>query len=370
MQSEDHGKEMKTRNIMPLAGKVVPVVGLIVFGVCNIIPTNFILTVMVCISIIAVVMVSVYHAESVAHHIGDPLGSLMLALAVTIIEVSLIISMMITGGADASELARDAVFSTVMIVCNGVVGLSLLGGSLKHRVVAFRIGGTSPALAVLATLTTLTLVLPTHTTSTPGPRFSSSQLVFVSVVSLLLYGLFVFVQSVRHRDDFLDLDADFASQGDHEHSPHTNIWASLGLLVLSLVGVVGLAEVLAPVLEEAIDAAGLPHAVVGVAISLLVLMPETASAFRAAYRNRMQVSFNLAFGSALATIGLTIPAIAATATLLNLPLDLGLPPKDVSLLAITLLVTSLTVAPGNATVLQGAVHLVLFVVFVFLSIIP
>jgi len=366
MQSDHAGSEMKTREIMPTLGKVLPVACLAVFGVCQFMTLNFILTMLVRISIIAAVMVSVYHAEAVAHYIGDPLGSLVLALAVTIIEVSLIISMMITGGPDTSELARDAVFSTVMIVCNGVVGLSLLGGSLKHRVVSFRVAGTSPALSVLATLATLTLVLPTYTTTTPGPSFSREQLIFVGLVSLALYGIFIFVQSVRHRDDFIALESEAA----HAHTAHTNIWVSLGLLALSLISVVGLAEVLAPELEAAIDAAGLPHAVVGVAIALLVLMPETASAFRAAYGNRMQVSFNLAFGSALATIGLTIPAIAATALLLNLPLDLGLPPKEVSMLANTLLVTSLTVAPGNATVLQGAVHMVLFAVFVFLSIIP
>ncbi|MFM7316808.1 MAG: calcium:proton antiporter [bacterium] len=361
--------ESDKKSLLPILGKVLPPAALGVFGVCHFITPGYFLTFVVFASIIAAVMVAVYHAEAIAHRIGDPMGTLVLALAVTIIEVSLIISMMVSGGDDATELARDAVFSTVMIVCNGVVGLSLMAGSLKHRVVTFRVEGTSPALAVLATLATLTLVMPTYTTTTPGPSFSRGQLIFAGLVSLTLYGIFLFVQSVRHREDYLQ--PMLADEFEEEpHSPSGNLWIHLGLLAMSLLAVVGLADELSPAIERGIDAAGLPHAVVGLAIALLVLMPEMASAFRAAYRNRMQVSFNLAFGSALATIGLTIPVVAVAATLLQMKLDLGLPPKDTAMLAITLLVTSLTVSSGTATVLQGAVHLVLFAVFIFLSVIP
>ena len=242
-------------------------------------------------------------------------------------------------------------------------------GTLRHRVLAFRVEGTVPALAVLATLTTLTLVLPTFTSSTAGPTLSSSQLVFAGVVSLTLYGVFVFVQTVRHRDYFLTENVETGEV--HAATPTVAVAVvSLLLLFVSLVAVVGLAKVLAPGIESAVSAAGMPQSVVGIAIALMVLLPETWAALRAAMRNRMQISLNLALGSALATIGLTIPAVATTSIILGLPLDLGLAPKEVTLLVLSLFLSSMTLAGGRATVLQGAVHLVLFAVFVFLAMVP
>ena len=320
-------------------------------------------------TLIASVLVAVHHAEVIAHRLGEPFGTLVLALAVTVIEVSLIVSMMLAGGEGSSALARDTVYATVMIVCNGVIGLCLLMGSIRHRTIGFRVEGTTPALAVMATLTTLTLVLPTYTSSTAGPTFSAPQLVFAGVVSFVLWGVFVFVQTVRHRDYFLP--ANGQSEDAHAAPPSgATALISLVLLLVSLVAVVGLAKVLAPSIEAAVVGAGMPHAVVGIAIALMVLLPETMSAVRAARSDRMQTSFNLALGSALATIGLTIPAVAATSILLGLPLDLGLPPKEVALLALTLLLTSTTLSGGRATILQGAVHLVVFAVFVFLAMVP
>jgi Ca2+:H+ antiporter len=319
--------------------------------------------------LIGSVITAVHHAEVIAHRVGEPFGTLVLALAVTVIEVSLIVSMMLSSGGTAGALARDTVFATVMIICNGVVGLCLLAGSLRHHVLAFRVEGTTPTLGVLATLTTLTLVLPTLTTSTVGPTFSPAQLAFAGVVSLLLYGVFVFVQTGRHRDFFLPEGA-AAEDGHAPAPPALAAWWSLGLLVLSLVAVVGLAKVLAPSVERAVAAAGMPQGVVGIVIAAVVLMPETGAAVRAAMRNRMQISFNLALGSALATIGLTIPAVAITSIVMRLPLELGLPPKEVALLALSLLLSSMTLGGGRATVLQGAVHLVLFAVFVFLAMVP
>ena len=315
------------------------------------------------------VLVAVHHAEVIALRVGEPFGTLVLALAVTVIEVSLVVALMLSGGTAAEALARDTVFATVMIICNGVVGLCLLLGALRHRVLEFRVEGTTPALAVLATLCTLTLVLPNFTSTTPGPTLSPAQLVFAAAVSLVLYAVFVFVQTVRHRDYFLPL----AGDGDDAHpDPPSTATALLSLLMLtaSLVAVVGLAKTLAPGIEAAVQTAGVPHAVVGITIALMVLLPETWAAARAALRNRMQTSFNLALGSALATIGLTIPAVAATATALGLSLQLGLPDKEIALLALTLVISAMTLSPGNATVLQGAVHLVLFAVFLFLAVVP
>jgi Ca2+:H+ antiporter len=328
----------------------------------------WILVVLVAIALVVAVFVAVHHAEVVAHRVGEPFGTLILAMSVTVIEVALIVSMMLSGKGAASTLARDTVFATVMIVCNGVVGLCLLAGSIRHHVLAFRVEGTSPALSVLIALTTLTLVLPGLTLTTPGPTFSPSQLVFAGVMSLVLYGVFLFVQTVRHRDYFLPV-----GDGEDQHAPpptRRRALVSLGLLLVALVAVVALAKVLSPSIEAGIAAASAPPAVIGIAIALLVLLPETSAAVRAATRNRMQTSLNLALGSALATIGLTIPAVAAAAILAGLPLALGLPAKEVALLALTLLISVVTLAGGRATVLQGAVHLVLFAVFLFLSIVP
>lgn len=321
------------------------------------------------ITLVGAVMAAVHHAEVIAHRVGEPFGTLVLALAVTVIEASLIVSMMLSSISDASALARDTVFATVMIICNGVVGLCLLVGTLRHRIVDFRVEGTIPALAVLATLTTLTLVLPNFTVATAGPTLSKPQLAFAGVISLVLYFVFVQVQTIRHRDYFLPVDS--APADTHaEPPPAAAAWASLALLLVALVAVVGLAKVVSPSIEAAVSAAGLPHAVVGICIALVVLMPETISAVRAARRARMQTSFNLALGSALATIGLTIPVVAATSIALGLPLALGLAPTEIVFLALTLLLTFMTLSSGRATVLQGAVHLVLFATYLFLAAIP
>lgn len=319
--------------------------------------------------LVGAVIVAVFHAEVIALRVGEPFGTLVLALAVTIIEVALIVSMMLSDPVGGTALARDTVFATVMIVCNGVVGLCLATGAWRHRVVAFRIEGTASALSVLVALTGLVLVLPEFTTSTAGPTYSPPQMMFAGLMSLLLYGVFVFVQTVRHREFFLPVDSgqDAALGG---RPGGRQALAALALLVAALVAVVGLAKLLAPTIQHGVAAAGAPAAVVGVAIALLVLLPETGAAFNAAYRNRMQTSLNLALGSALATIGLTIPAVAAVAIALDIPLVLGLPAKEIVLLALTLFVSSITLASGQATVLQGAVHLVLFAAFLFLAVVP
>lgn len=329
------------------------------------------LLILITAGLIAAVLVAVFHAEVVAHQVGEPLGTLVLALCVTVIEVSLIVSLMLSGGENTSALARDTVFATVMIICNGVIGLSVMAGALRYRIVRFNTDSVSSALSVLTALTTLTLVLPKFTTSSPGPTYSLSQLVFAGSMSLLLYGLFVFVQTIRHRDFFLHVGP--SGSTEEEHAPPPGIpsaLASLGLLLLSLVAVVGLAKKLAPSIEQGVAAMGAPAAVVGVAIAMLVLLPETLAALRAAKLNRMQTSINLALGSALATIGLTIPAVAAASVVFNIPLELGLSSLDIVLLVLTLLVSTITLVIGRATVLQGAVHLVLFAAFIFLAVVP
>jgi Ca2+:H+ antiporter len=273
---------------------------------------------------------------------------------------------MVAGGKDTSTLARDTVFAAFMITANGVVGLSLLTATLHHRVATFNAEGTATALATVATLATLTMVVPTFTTSRPGPELSGSQLAFAAVASLALYLLFVFVQTVRHRDYFLPETLE-----EHAAPPTTReALQSLGLLLVALVAVVGLAKVESPAIEDAVASVGAPHSAVGVVIALVVLAPETLAAWRNARRDRMQVSFNLALGSGIASIGLTIPAIAIASIWLEGPLVLGLGSMQLVLFAITVVVSALTILPGRATLQESGVHLVLFVAFVFLAFNP
>jgi len=318
--------------------------------------------------LIATVFAAVYHAEVVAHRTGEPFGTLVLALAVTVIETALIVSVMLAAPADNAALARDTMFAAVMIVCNGIVGACLLWGGARHREQAFHLQGASAALAVLAALTVLTLILPNVATSAPGPHFSTPQLVFAAVVSLALYGAFVFVQTVRHRDYFLPVGGD-----EEAHAPppsNRTALASAGLLLASLVAIVGLAKALTPSVELGVARLGLPRAVVGIVIAALVLLPEGLAAVRAARADRLQTSLNLALGSALATIGLTIPAVAAVAIAIGQPLELGLAEKEQVLLALTLFVSVITLGTGRTTVLQGIVHLLMFAVFLFFAVAP
>ncbi|HEY3095598.1 MAG TPA: ionic transporter y4hA [Acidimicrobiia bacterium] len=317
------------------------------------------------------VLAAVHHAEVVAHRVGEPFGSLVLAVAVTVIEVALIVTLMLSGGSETATLARDTVFAAIMITCNGVVGVSLVVGALRQRVVSFNAEGTAAALATVLTLATVSLVLPTFTTSRPGPEFSPDQLAFAAVASVALYALFVVVQAVRHRDYYLPVGAEATAVGDHATPPSSReAFRSLGLLVLALVAVVGLAKTESPAIEDLVAAVDAPPSAVGVVIALLVLLPETLAAVRNARRTRLQTSFNLAFGSAMASIGLTIPAIAFASIWLEGPLELGLGGTQIVLLAITAVVGALTVLPGRATLQEGGVHLVLVGAFLFLAVKP
>jgi Ca2+:H+ antiporter len=320
-------------------------------------------------ALVTTVFAAVYHAEVIAHRTGEPFGTLVLAIAVTIIEVALIVSVMVAAPAEKAGLARDTVFAAVMIVCNGIVGLCLLWGGAHHHEQGFQVHGASAALAVLAALTTLTLILPNVTTTVAGPLFSTSQLIFEGIISLVLYGSFVFIQTVRHRDYFLPVGSD----DKQAHAPppsNKTTTVSAVLLLAALVAVVGLAKSLTPTLEIGVARLDVPRAVVGIVIAGLVLLPEGLAAVRAARANRLQTSLNLALGSALATIGLTIPAVAVVSIALQQPLELGLGAKDQVLLALTLLVGVITLGTGRTTILQGVVHLVIFAVFLFFAVVP
>ena len=316
--------------------------------------------------LVASVFASVHHAELVAHRIGEPFGTLVLAVAVTVIEVGLVVSVMLDGGVGQAALPRDTVFAAVMVVCNGVVGLCLLLGGARHGEQGFQVQGASGSLAVLGALTVLTLILPNTTMSVAGPVFSTGQLVFCGVVSLVLYGFFVFVQTVRHPDDFLADQPDLPG-----HRPTLGMaWLGAALLVVSLLVVVALAKTLSPALERGLAMAGAPRPVIGIVIAVLVLLPEGVTAVRAARADRLQTSLNLALGSALASIGLTIPAVAVVSVMLGQQLVLGLDYKEAVLLVLTLFTGVLTLGTGRTTVLQGAVHLTIFAAFLFLAVVP
>jgi Ca2+:H+ antiporter len=319
------------------------------------------------------VLAAVHHAEVIAHRVGEPFGSLILAVAVTVIEVGLIVMLMAGGGDKSATLARDTVFAAVMITLNGITGLCLLVASLRHRTAIFNSEGTGAALATVATLATLSLVLPNFTASVPGPEFSGAQLVFAAVAALVLYGLYVATQTRRHRDYFLPVtrEGEVISEEEHAEVPSTRgALVSLGLLLVALAGVVGLAKGVSPAIESGVAAAGMPHSVVGVVIALLVLLPETIAAVHAARRDRVQTSLNLAIGSAMASIGLTIPAVAVASIWLSGPLVLGLGATHMVLLALTVLVGTLTIVPGRATPLQAGLHLAILAAYLELSVIP
>ncbi len=318
------------------------------------------------------IFAAVHHAEVVAHRVGEPYGSLVLAVAVTVIEVGLIVMLMTGGGPHASTYARDTVFAAVMITLNGIVGLSILAGAWHHRLATFNASGSGAALSAVVALVGLCLVLPGFTVTEAGLEYAPAQLAFAAVASFVLYLAFVFTQTGRHRDFFLPEPG--VPDGHHDaHAEPPSVretWLSVVLLMVALVSVVGLAKLLSHPIENALNALGLPYAMVGVVIALLVLAPETLAALNNARRDRVQISLNLAYGSALASIGLTIPVVAVAMIWLTGPLTLGLEPMQIMLLTLSVVISVLTLAEGRAMILQGVVHLALLATFIFFSALP
>lgn len=321
---------------------------------------------MVCL-LFATVFVVLGNAEAIAHRVGEPYGTLILTLAVTIIEASVIISMMLHGENNPT-LARESVFSTVMIVCSGVLGICLTFGGWRHQQQAIMRQGTSGYLGVLIALSVLTLVLPNYTLSTGPGTFSSLQLAFVSTLSVLLYAGFVFVQTGRHRADFVGA----VDHGGEPAAPQEPLLPNVIFLILGLAGIVLLTKMIAAGIEDGLAALQIARsdAIVGAFIATLVLMPESVAAIRAALNDDLQRSLNLALGSACATIGLTIPAVAIASLITGRGLTLGLDSGDTVLLILALTVSVVSFGTGRTTVLTGLVHLVVFVAYLFLIVVP
>ncbi|MCX5479550.1 ionic transporter [Kaistia geumhonensis] len=325
--------------------------------------------------IIAIMVVTVFvvlrHAEAVAHRVGEPFGTLVLTIAVTAIEASVIVSMMLHGSNNPT-LARESVFSTVMIVCAGVVGICLTIGGLRHREQDLKRQGTSALLAVVLALSMLTLVLPDYTLAAPVGNFSTVQLALVSLLCLLLYGSFLFAQMTRHREDFLDAATTSQHGGHDPHAASSSLVVSLVMLGVGLLGIVLLAEYVAAGIEQGLAALEVPQAdaVVGAFIATLVLLPESIAAIKASYRNELQRSLNIALGSACATIGLTVPVVALASLVTGRGVTLGLAQGDIVLLAVALLVSMVSFGTGRTNALTGGVHLVIFVAYLLLIAVP
>lgn len=318
------------------------------------------------VALVGAIFAAVRHADAIAHRIGEPYGTVVLTLAVTVIEVALLATLMTAKGGNPA-LVRDAVFAVVMIVVNGLIGLSLVLGALRRREQEIQVPGARVYLAVLAPLAVFALVMPNYTQDAPGPYYSALQLGFVSAVTLLLYGAFLFVQTIRHVDYFL-------SPGEEPHAAGgftgPSVWASLAMLLVSLAGVILLSKTFARWLDQALGAVGAPPAVAGVIVALLVLSPESISALKAARADVLQKSVNLALGSALATIGLTIPTVAIVSIVTGVNVVLGLGPRETLLLALTLFVSAVTFSSERTNILFGVVHLVIFACWLFLIFVP
>lgn len=318
--------------------------------------------------LIGSVLSAVHHAEVVAHKVGEPFGTIILALAITIIEVALIVSLMVAGGDNAAYLARDTVFAAIMLILNGILGGCLLIGGLKHREQVFGKQSATTALVTLVAILVLTLVLPNFTTSTEGPTYNNAQLIFVALASLVLYGAFIMTQTIRHRDYFLAEDDD---KNHHAEPPSMKItMASLTLLLVCLGIVVLLAKALSPAIESMVVSMGAPLALVGVIIAAVVLLPEGLAALTAASRNRLQTSINLALGSALASIGLTIPSVVIVCLMYDINMILGLDWKSMVLLALSVFTVMLSLNHGRTNMLYGVVLLVNLAAYVFTVVVP
>jgi Ca2+:H+ antiporter len=364
---------MNTQESMPRSSWIFPSLSVLLFASVTALHYTFapsaaglLFAAVLLVMLFGTVFAAVHHAEVIAIRVGEPFGTLVLTLAVTIIEVALIESLMLSEGS-VTALARDTIFAVVMIVCNALVGICILAGGLRYREQDISVSGSSLYLSVLAVLATITLILPNYTLTTLGPVYSTSQLGFVSAATILLYGVFLYTQTVRHRDYFIGDSTD-----DSDHGPVSNrmLSISIGLLLISLLAVVLLSKKFSQVVDAGAAVIGAPPAFAGVLVAILILLPESVAAVGAARKDNLQKSINLALGSSLATIGLTVPAVAVTAYALDKQLVLGLSAQNMVLLLLTLILCMLTLGGGRTNIRFGLVHLVVFAVFMFLVFVP
>ncbi len=365
---------MSAHGLIPRSAWIFPALAVILFAATTALrftftpsPAGLVFAAALLVILFGTVFAAVHHAEVIAGRIGEPYGTLLLTLAVTIIEVALIATIML-GDKPVPTLARDTVFAVVMIVCNGLVGFCIMAGGLRYREQDVQVTGSSLYLSVLIVLATITLILPNYTLTTPGPIYSAAQLGFVSVVTIILYGVFLYTQTILHRNYFINKAT--GDTDDAAYASNRMFASSILLLLVSLLAVVLLAKKFSLVVDAGTALMGAPPAFAGILVALLILLPESVAAIAAARKNDLQKSINLALGSSLATIGLTIPAVAITAYMLDMQLVLGLNEQEVVLLVLTFVLSMLTFVTGRTNILFGLVHLVVFAVFLLLVFVP
>ncbi len=317
-------------------------------------------------TILAASKAVVRHAEGLAHHLGEPYGTLILTLSITTIEVASISSVMLHG-ANNPTLVRDTLFAIVMIILNGMVGLSLLCGGWIHKEQHYNLQGANTYLSVIVPLAVLSLILPDFTRSTPGPTLSGTQQAFLVIVAIGLYAAFLAIQMGRHRFYFsIEPPSRLEAPAPDANSRPRSILKNAVLLVVYLIPIIYLANLLARPIDYLSETLHLPDALGAVIIAALVATPEAMTAIRAATSNQLQRSMNIMLGSVLATIGLTIPAMLVMAQLTDRHFVLGLQHTDIVMLLLTLFSSVITFGSGRTNVLQGAVHLLLFAAYVLL----
>jgi Ca2+:H+ antiporter len=360
---------MKLKQILPIAYVLGPIVSFFIVIYFWATPPNTLGVLIIAVVLVLGVSSSVHHAEVISAFVGRSLGALVLALAVTVIEVALIVSIMLASDGSAATLGRDTIFAAVMITTNGIIGISVVTAALRQSSPSFNSEGSGAALSAIGTIATLSLVLPTFTRGSSGPTLTVPQMIFVAIISLGVYSLFLYVLTVRNREHFEDYEAEivvpYALKPEKKYA-----YRSLALLLISLTAIIGLSKVIAPSIEGVVKSAGLPLAFVAVAVALVVLAPETLAATRSAKRGDLQSSFNFGYGSALASIGLTIPTLAFISLIFDIDLYLGLGPTEIVLFALTLIVSVVTVSSHRVTLFQGGLHLVIFSAFIFLALSP
>jgi Ca2+:H+ antiporter len=321
------------------------------------------------------VLAAVYHSEVIAHRLGEPFGTLLLAFAITVIEVGLIISIMMGAkGLETITLARDTVFAAVMIILNGIIGTCIIMGSLRYREQSFTLQGVSTALITLTSVVIFVLILPNYTVSHLGGEYTSFQLLFIAVICLGLYLGFTMMQTLRHRSFFISpkdkLSEKILTKKDTEKLSKKELYIRCLLLVLCLGIVVLLAKLLSKDVEHIVVSAGAPKSLVGIIIAGIVLLPEGLAALRAAKVDQIQTSLNLAFGSALASIGLSIPAIAIISVITGIRMSLGIDIKSTILLGLSLFIITVSLATGRTNIMQGVVLIGIFLIYLFITIVP
>ncbi|MCO5232979.1 MAG: ionic transporter y4hA [Chitinophagales bacterium] len=316
-------------------------------------------------------MSAVHHSEIIAHRVGEPYGTIILAVSITIIEVAIIISLMSTGGKEYAAFARDTVYAAVMLILNGIVGLSLFIGGQKFHTQTFSPHSVKIALISLVSIVAFTMILPTFTNSEAGPYYTEAQLLFEIFACLAIYIAFISAQTVRHREYFIIDDTDTQNnESKGNYISNTSLIISLIFLLISLTIVVILAKTLSVPIEHLIVSQGLPKSLVGIIIAAIILLPEGIAAVSAARNNKLQTSLNLSLGSALASIGLTIPAVSVASYIYDFPIVLGLDILSIILLAISIFTVMLSLIGGRSNAVYGVVLLVNLVAYVFLTINP